>query len=775
MARAKSRKRPRHENIEQLSPDDLNPALFVNRELSWLKFNRRVLNEAIDDRIPLLERVRFLGIVASNLDEFFMKRVGRLKSRIAAGFESPSADGLTSSQQLTAIREDVLQLVNEQGECYTKLLRPELLKNGIELLGWNDITDQEREIAKHYYRNNVFPLLTPLAVDPGHPFPFISNLSTSLGVLLRHPDRDEQQFARVKVPRTIPQWILLTSDTQRGKYRYISLRELIQSNLADLFPQVVIVDCMSFRVTRSADLEREEEEGEDMLEIIEQEVYQRRFARVVRLEHGASPNPWVLRFLIEELELVEHDLYEVHQEFDYASLSTLYELNLPQLKYRPWIPATPALLADEETNILTILRNQDLLVHHPYESFVSSVEKFVRTAVQDPKVLAIKMTIYRTGDNSPFMPLLIQAARAGKQVVCVVELTASFDEERNIYWAQALERAGVHVIYGIVGYKTHAKTILVVRQEPEGLRCYAHIGTGNYHINTSNVYTDMGLFTCDQEVTSDLVDLFHYLTGRSLKSQYQKLLVAPLNMKEKMLAMVDRETQNAQRGLPARIIVKVNGFDEHNLCRALYRASQAGVTVDLLVRGPCTLRPGIPGLSENIRVVSVVGRLLEHSRLFYFRNGAENELDGEFYMGSADWLYRNLLTRVEVTAPIKELAHRRKCWEVFSVMLADKRNAWDMLSDGSYRQRVPDQTPESHISCHDKLLALTRQLASGEIKPHIESPDVAALLQAAAPPAVLVPSAAHNQTGLSVADRGELTKSENTEPGGKVIKFNPQL
>ncbi len=721
----------------QPKPEELNHSEFLNRELSWIQFNRRVLFEAQDERTPLLERLRFLGIVTSNLDEFFMKRVGKLMRKTAAGFDSPSLDGTPPSEQLKTIRAEILNTISAQASCFKEQIIPSLLKQGVQLLHWTDLTEEERGIAKQYFRNNIFSALTPLAVDPGHPFPFISNLSTSLGVTVQYPDREERLFARVKVPRNLAQWIALKPGSAEGGYRFLSLHELVREHLSELFPQMTISDVMPFRVTRSADLDRDDEDAEDLLEMIEQELYQRRFAPVVRLEHGANPPPGMLRFLLDELEITEAEVYEMPSELDFTTLSPLFDLNLAHLKHRPWVPVTPSLLVDDEANILSIIRNQDILVHHPYESFVSTVERFVRTAVEDPKVLAIKMTIYRTGDNSPFMPLLIQAARAGKQVVCVVELTASFDEERNIYWAQALEKAGVHVIYGIVGLKTHAKAILVVRQESDGLRSYAHIGTGNYSLHTASVYTDLGLFTCDPEINEDLVNLFHSLTGRSLKTDYKKLLVSPVNMLERFIACIERERDNAKKGLPTGIIAKMNALDEYSICRALYAASQAGVKIDLLVRGPCTLRAGVPGLSENIRVISVVGRLLEHSRMFYFRAGAESETDGEFLMGSADWMYRNLHARVEVVAPVKEVHQRKRCWEIFQTMLQDRRSAWDMLPDGTYRQRVlgeedlkkqPPDSADQYQGTHDRLMQLTRQAnkiersgeRNGEVEQHAQ-------------------------------------------------------
>ncbi|HZL35878.1 MAG TPA: polyphosphate kinase 1 [Tepidisphaeraceae bacterium] len=676
--------------VPSANPGDLvpEPAEFISRDSSWLEFNRRVLQQATDERTPLLERLRFLGIFTSNLDEFFMKRVGGLKRQLLAGTVSRSESN-TPAQALAAIRTALLPMLCQQAECYTKTVKPMLEQNGVFLLEWEQLTDIERQEASFYFRANVFPVLTPLAVDPGNPFPFISNLSTSLGVILHHPDRHENLFARVKVPEVIPRWVALGTVSARP-IRFISLMDMIRHNLDDLFPDMAIVDVMPFRVTRNADLERDEEEAEDLLELMEEELRQRRFANVVRLEYGPNTDAWVLEFLMRELKLTPDDVYQLPAELDYDDLRPVTELNLPALRYEPWTPVVPPALADDETDIFGVIRNGDVLVHLPYESFTASIERFVKAAAADPKVLAIKMTLYRTGEDSPFISTLIRAAEARKQVVCLVELKARFDEERNIHSANALEKAGVHVVYGIVGLKTHCKACLVVRQDPDGIRCYAHIGTGNYNPGTARLYTDLGLLTCDPAITNDVVELFHYLTGRSLKRDYHKLLVAPVNMQAKFLEMIEREIAHKQAGRPAHIIAKMNALEERKVCRALYRASQAGVPIDLIVRGFCTLRPGVPGLSDNIRVMSLVGRFLEHSRIFYFRNGAEKEADGEFYIGSGDWMYRNLLARVEVTAPIEKFGLRQRVWQILQVLLSDKRQTWDMRPDGTYVPRTPD-------------------------------------------------------------------------------------
>lgn len=666
-----------------------NRTEFTSREIGWLNFNRRVLHEAEDSRNPLLERVRFLSICNSNLDEFFMKRVGGLKRQVAFGISPKSSDGKTPTEQLRQIRQTVIPMVKAQAQVLKRVLKPALREQGIFLLKWKELTAKEREATQKYYLKNVFPVLTPLSVDPGHPFPFISNLSTSLGVTLKHPDREERLFARVKVPQVLPQWIRIET-ANPNEQKFVSLVELIKENLKDLFPSMQVLTVMPFRLTRNADITRDEEDAEDLLQMIEDELRQRRFAEVVRLERGPNPDPWILKFLMEELDLTEDDIYELPEEvdLDYTGLNVITELGKPHLRYEAWNPIAPLAFSEEDPNSLfSLIRSGDQLMSHPYESFSATVEKFIRLASEDPKVLAIKMTLYRTGDNSPFIKALIRAAEAGKQVVCLVELKARFDEERNIYWAQELENAGVHVVYGIVGLKTHAKTALVVRQENDGLRCYAHIGTGNYNVSTSRFYTDVGLLTANEDITSELVEFFHYLTGRSLKTDYKHLLVAPVNMFTRFKQMIEREIENKKQGKPAAIFAKMNNMEENDIAILLYNASRAGVPVDLQVRGFCCVRPGVPGMSQNVRVFSVIGRFLEHSRIFYFRNGAPDPVDGEFYIGSADWMYRNLHARVECIVPILDRTLKERLWEMVQLYTHDHRQTWDMKPSGDYHQR----------------------------------------------------------------------------------------
>lgn len=682
-----------------------NP-LLLNRELGWLKFNERVLFQARDSRNPLLERIRFLNIFHSNLDEFFMKRVGGLQRQFFSSVSTVSPDGLTPEDQLKLIRTEVLKLNEEVRTLLNDELLPRLKEAQIHLLNWSELTADEKEWGKTFFRDRIFSVLTPMAVDPGHPFPLISNLSTSLAISLKVPNEEDLLFARIKIPDVFPAWIRIPN-TPPGVERFISVLDLVRENLDQLFPRMQINNVMTFRVTRNADIEADTEGVEDLLELIEEEVKQRKFAEVVRLEHGPNADPWLLDFLIDELDLTPDDIYEYPLPLEFKSFAAIVALNMPQAKFKPWNPVTPGPLADESANIFGIVRNSDILVHLPYESFGTSVERFIVTAASDPSVVAIKMTLYRTNEDSPIVHALIRAAELGKQVVCLVELKARFDEERNIFWAQAMEKAGVHVVYGIVGLKTHAKLALIVRREREEFRSYVHIGTGNYHSHTAKLYTDMGLFTSKPDITNEVVQIFHYLTGRSLKTDYAQLLVAPINMKAKFLEMIRQEAENARAGRPSGIIAKCNSLEDKNIIEALYEASQAGVPIQLIIRGFSCLRPGVSGLSENIKVISIIGPFLEHSRLFYFRSGQANELDGRFFIGSADWMARNLLGRVEVIAPVYDKSAREKLWEALQVMLSDQRLTWDMQGDGTYILRHPQDSAQE-IGCHELLAEKSR-------------------------------------------------------------------
>lgn len=680
-------------------------ARTFNRDLSWLEFNRRVLALAADDRTPVLERVKFLAIFTSNLDEFFMKRVGLIKRHVRAGIETPWSAGYTPRQLLAAIREFVVDLQGEQQTVTRERVIPELARHDIQLLTYKELTTREQRWADQYFEVHVFPALTPLAVDPGHRFPFISNLSNNFAVLVRPPggvhlaqsgeeEEDPPAFARLKIPASLRRMVPVPGRAEKGPSRFVPLPEIIRHNLARLFPGVQVLEQVHFRVTRSAGVQRDELEAATLIESVEQDLKQRRFARAVRLEIEQDASPGLQRTLMDKLNLDSQDVYETIGSMDYLALAEIADLDRPDLKERKWRAVTPEKLrlapSAKPAAFFAAIRKQDVLVHHPYESFTESVERFIAMAAIDPDVVTIKQTLYRTSPDSPFIESMIRAAEAGKQVACLVELRARFDEDRNVTFARKLEKAGVHVAYGVLGYKTHCKTALVVRKERQGLRCYAHIGTGNYHPRTANLYTDVGLFTCDPIITADLVNLFNYLTGISGTQSYSQLLVAPVNMRRRFVELIDRETAFAKRGLPARIFAKLNSLEDAEIVEKLYAASRAGVKVVLIVRGFCCLRPGVLGLSENISVISVIGRFLEHSRIFHFAAGQEDPLDGDWYLGSADWMYRNLNTRVECATPVKSADARRKLLRILEVSMEDYRNAWDLRPDGSYAPRRPD-------------------------------------------------------------------------------------
>jgi polyphosphate kinase len=684
---------------------------FLNRDLSWLEFNRRVLHEASDERTPLLERFMFLSIFTSNLDEFIMKRVAGLREQTHVGVKGRHPEEGTPEQILDAIGAKCRQMLAQQAEIFEHGRRQLLPQHGIHVLDWEELSDAEKETAGQVFRDEVYPVLTPLAVDSGHPFPFLSNLSTSLGVTLRYPKSDEITYARVKVPQVLPQWVKIETPEFAGMYRFVSLLDLIRQHLNVLFPEMVVDHVTTFRVTRNAEVDNNQHDNEDLLGVIEESLRQRRMEHVVRLEHSRDPDVTLLNLLMQELELRERDVYEMPALMDYTSLKPIIFLPIPGLHSEPFTPVTPKRLADEESNIFQVIRTGDMLVHHPYESFDATVRRFIEAAVEDPDVLAIKMTVYRTGTDSPFIPLLIRAAEAGKQVVAMVELKARFDEQENIHLAQMLEKAGVHVVYGMPGLKTHTKTTLVVRRESGGVMCYGHVGTGNYHTGTARLYDDLGLLTCRDEITKDLVELFNYLTGRSLKQRYQKLLVAPVTMKRQFIAMIEREVEHHRAERPARIVAKMNQLEDRKIIKALYDAGKAGVPIDLIVRGFCILRPQLAGLSDNIRIISVIGRFLEHSRIYYFRNAAEEEAGGEFYIGSADWMHRNLDARVEAITPVDEPSLRERLWSILNTYLLDHRSAWDMRSDGTYVQRRPTEgdTGPGAIGSHRTFMDRVRE------------------------------------------------------------------
>jgi polyphosphate kinase len=670
-------------NFELSAPEITlkEPELYLNRELSWIEFNRRVLEEAKDPRHPLLERVKFLAIFSSNLDEFFMIRVSGLKDQVTAGVTNTPPDGMTPAEQLMAIRERVLPLMQEQRHYFYTEIIPALAAAGIHLLRYEQLTAQERDRLRAYFQAEIMPVLTPLAFDPGRPFPHISNLSLNLAVIVRSPQGTEH-FARIKVPNTLPRLIPL----EEGR-RFVWLEEVIAGNLSFLFPGYEVVEAYTFQVIRDADIEIQEDEAPDLLETIEQGLRQRHFGPVVRLAVDAAMPERLVALLRENLEVGPEDIYPLQPPLGMSSLMSLTSLNRPDLKDPPFVPAVPPQLRGLERaqDIFAAIRQQDILLHHPYDSFAPVLD-FVRAAAIDPQVLAIKQTLYRVGQNAPIVQALLEAQRNGKQVAVLVELKARFDEESNIGWARALETEGVHVVYGLVGLKTHSKITLVVRREEGGLRRYLHLATGNYNAVTAGIYTDLGLFTCDPDLGADATELFNTLTGYSTQTYYRSLLVAPVAMRERILAMIEREADHARAGRPARLIFKMNSLVDERLIRALYRASQAGVKIDLIVRGICCLRPGLPGISDNIQVISIVGRFLEHSRIYYFENAGNPEV----YVGSADLMPRNLDRRVETLFPIND-PHIRSYIRntILEVELHNNVRARVLQPDGTYVRRQP--------------------------------------------------------------------------------------
>ncbi|MEM7758816.1 MAG: polyphosphate kinase 1 [Cyanobacteria bacterium P01_A01_bin.40] len=710
-------------SIESIdSAIDLNaPKYYFNRELSWLEFNRRVLSEAMDERTPLLERLKFMGIFSSNLDEFFMVRVAALKKQVAAGVSKLSADGRTAAQQLKAIAEILTPMFREQHQHFEKVLRQELTKLGINILNYVDLNQEQRTYINNYFEDYIFPVLTPLAVDPSHPFPYISNLSLNLAVVLKDPAIDNELFARVKIPKVLPRFVALPEELRqrhRGKpgvWTGVPMEQIVTHNLEYLFPGMNILESYAFRVTRNADLSVEEDEADDLLLAIEKELQKRRIGgSSVRLEIEASIPSELRTTIIRELALEESDVYDIDGLLSLGDLMSFLSLPLPEHKDKPWNAVLPPRLrwlqeqegetSGEGENFFNVIRHGDLLVHHPYHSFSSTVLRFVTEAAYDPDVLAIKMTLYRTSGDSPIVKALIAAAQNNKQVVALVELKARFDEENNILWARKLEKSGVHVVYGVTGLKTHTKITLVVRQEKEKIRRYVHIGTGNYNPKTAKIYTDLGLLSCREELGADLTDLFNFLTGYSRQKSYRKLLVAPVSLRGRMIEMIQREAENCRQGKTGRIVAKMNSLVDQQVIQTLYEASQAGVEIDLIVRGICCLRPGLDKISDRIRVISIIGRFLEHSRIFYFHNDGSEEI----YIGSADWMTRNLSRRVEAVTPIESPEIFSDLQEILGVMLADNRKAWELQTDGTFIQRKPQPDEAAH-STHDIFMEMALQ------------------------------------------------------------------
>jgi len=679
---------------KEVTVDLDDPKLYINRELSLLEFQRRVLEEALDENNPLLERAKFLAILGSNLDEFFMVRVSGLKKQLDAGIIDVPPDGLTPAEQLAAIRKTAQGLMTQARESLIKDLLPALDKAGIHILDYKNLDERQKANVKSYFDEVVFPVLTPLAFDPGHPFPHISNLSLNLAVLISDQEQ-RQHFARIKVPNTLPRLVPIKRSSGSVRrdgtvpyhHYFVWLEQLISANLDALFPGMQVLEVHPFRVTRDADLEIQELEADDLLESMEESVRQRRFGSVVRVTINNDMPAHVREILITNLEMERNDVYILSGPLGLSDLMQLYAIERHDLKDPPFTPATPPVLKAEtyDGNLFAMIRKQDILVHHPYESFGPVVD-FLRAAARDPDVLAIKQTLYRVGRNPPVVHALLEAVENGKQVAVLLELKARFDEESNIVWAKKLEAAGVHVIYGLLGLKTHSKIALVVRKEGEGIHRYIHLGTGNYNAVTAQVYEDLGMFTCDDEIGVDATDLFNYLTGYSSKKTYRKLLVAPINLRERLEALIQREIEHQGHGEKGHLIFKVNSLVDKPIIKLLYQASQAGVKVDILARGICCLRPGLKDVSENIQVTSIVGRFLEHSRIFYFRNAGQDEI----YLGSADLMPRNINRRVEVLFPVRDKVMIRYLRdEVLATYLIDNVRARRMLPDGTYERLKP--------------------------------------------------------------------------------------
>ncbi|WP_413441669.1 polyphosphate kinase 1 [Synechococcus sp. MIT S1220] len=707
-----------------MSADVTSPDQYINRELSWIAFNERVLAQALDERTPLLDQAKFSAIFSNNLDEFFMVRVASLKSQVEAGITASSEDGKTPFEQLLNIREELIPLLEKQQDHYGRTLKESLLNHGVQLLDYEQLNSRQKEWIDAYFTTSIFPVLTPLAVDPAHPFPFVSNLSLNVAAVIHDPDTGQRQFARVKVPqKNLPRFIAIPEDLSDKNpapiHTAIPLEQSIAYNLDSLFPGMTVEGHYFFRVTRDADLELRDLEADDLMLALEQGLRKRRVGgEVVRLEVPKDMPENVVEMLMTGMTVEEEDVYRINGPLGLDDLFWLAGLPLPKLKSKSHSGQTPAALArtqqhlieegsvkqEEFETIFSVIREQDILLHHPYELFSTSVEEFINQAADDPKAIAIKMTLYRTSKDSPIIEALIRAAENGKQVMALVELKARFDEDNNIQWARHLERAGVHVIYGVLGLKTHTKIVLVVRKESSKLKSYVHIGTGNYNSKTSKLYTDIGLLSSRPELGQDLVELFNYLTGFSKQQSFRRLLVAPVTLRKGTEALIRREIEHAQQGRQGQIKAKMNSLVDPEIIALLYEASQAGVKIDLIIRGMCSLYPGKKGLSENIRVTSIIGQFLEHSRVFWFANGGTPEA----YIGSADWMPRNLDRRVEAVSPVEEPALRKKLERLLDLYMRDNRGAWDMQSDGSFVRRHPKKG-EQECNSQVELIDLWRK------------------------------------------------------------------
>ena len=704
--------------VDQEGEAPLPKDRFFDRELSWLKFNQRVLECAENEDMPLLERANFAAIFASNLDEFFMVRVAGLKRRIDSGIAVPSAAGLSPRQQLRAISETAHRLQDEHAHYTSDTILPELEKERIVLLTWDKLTSSEQERLSRYYRQQVFPVLTPLAVDPAHPFPYISGGSLNLAVLVENPASGKSHFARVKIPGNLPRLVpvddMTDEESKDERYGFIAMEKLIAAHLESLFPGMIIKEARSFRVTRNEDIDVEEDDAENLLNAMEKELLRRRFGPPIRLEITDTTSPFLSQLLADQLGVSQDEVYRLPSPLDLTVLFELGSVDRPDLKNRPFVPTTNRQIAEVESSraqdIFAAIRERDILLHHPYDSFSTSVQAFLAQAAADPKVLAIKQTLYRTSSNSPIIDALIDAAHAGKQVLALVEIKARFDEDANIAWARKLERAGVHVVYGIVGLKTHCKLIEVVRQEADGLRRYCHVGTGNYNPKTARLYTDLGLLTCDPVVGQDLTRLFNQLSGYAPKSSFHRLLVAPRTVRTGLIQRIRREEDAARAGKEAWIKIKVNSIVDEKTIDALYRASQAGVKIDIVERGICALKPGVPGLSENIRVRSILGRFLEHSRIYAFCNAdgpqiGEGPASGpEVYIGSADLMHRNLDRRVEALVRVTAPEQVDGLIKYVDLQMADSTMSWHMQPDGTYVLHTKDDEGRPLVDSQEYLI-----------------------------------------------------------------------
>jgi len=695
-----------------------DPKNFINRDLSWVEFNRRVLEEALNPELPLLEKIKFISIFHSNLDEFYMIRIAGLKEQVAANVLEPTIDGLTPIEQLRKTEQKLKPMLDQAMDLWKNQIVPNLPENGVEIAEYFQLSENEKDVLTNYFKKEIFPILTPLAFDPGRPFPYISNLSLNFAIFVNRPN-GENHFARLKIPNTLPRLLQIDKILEPNKKiqtngqfsaKYVWIGDLIKDNLNLLFPGMEVLEAHHFRITRDTDIELQEDEADDLLRVIEENIRQRRFGTVVRLEVAHQMPEFMLETLMENLEVTRDDVHVIDGPLVLSDLIQLYDLPLHQLKSKPFYPVLPKTFEDE-TDFFSLIKQKDILLHHPYHSF-SPVIEFIKQASNDPDVLAIKQTLYRVGSSSPIIKYLIEAAERGKQVAVLVELKARFDEENNIFWARELEKVGVHVVYGLVGLKTHAKMTLVVRRESDGVHKYVHLSTGNYNITTAKIYTDLGLFTSDEEISSDVTEIFNYLTGYSKQTEFRKLIVAPINMREKILSLILREIENVKSGGTGKLILKMNALVDPVLISALYEASQNGVEIDLIVRGICCLVPGVPGLSEKIKVRSIVGRFLEHSRVFYFfNNGGE-----DIYLSSADLMQRNLDRRVEITFPIKDAVLKNELFKnVLRSALKDNLKARILKPDLTYELLKP-ANDEKKIDSQEWLMSHTIKAHTKAVK-----------------------------------------------------------